>query len=166
MRGGRQKKGWVVGAGDANYKTLECEGQHMTKHNTSDAIAPHFPGCTQDWDPQGQGVIRPQMATPARAYLEYLLWCCPCYFFNVHASFRTAHHYWALSGPVHHNSKISLPRDVQCFCNHNLVHLDPLPCGLLGLEFVAKHLSSERLNGVQTVGGWVGWACVGPWGWG
>ena len=121
----------------------------------------------------GLGSTRPgshssQMATPARAYLEYLLWCCPCYFFNVHASFRTAHHHGALSGSVHHNSKISLPRDVQCFCNHNLVHLDPLPCGLLGLEFVAKHLSSERLNGVQTVCGvgWVGWACVSRWGWG
>ena len=37
VRGGRQKKVWVVGAGDENYKTLECEGQHMTKHNTSDA---------------------------------------------------------------------------------------------------------------------------------
>lgn len=122
------------------------------------ATALYSPGCTQDRAPQGQGAIRPQMATPAHTYLEDLLWCCPCYFLNVHASFWTAHHHGALSGSVHHNSKICFPRDVQCFCNHNLVHLDPLPCGLLGLEFVANHLSSERLDGVQTECVWA-WVC-------
>ena len=141
-------------------KVLEYEGQHK--------FQPRSNGCSQTCKCNSSQLFtthvtrshemdlsHTHMASPGTAHLEYLLWRSLCYLFNVHPSCRTAHHNGALSGSVHHNSKVGLPRNVQCFCDHHLVHQHPLPWGLLRLEFVANHLSSKWLNGVQAgvVGG-------------